>query len=122
MHMYAPPRLGGAWHDVFQTSPGRTDPRTGLLVQRTSFKPVAPWERAEREIRDAEKKLEELKSRSSAYPRMRRDYAETMSGQLGRHETSSIFSNAIPWVFLGVAALVALEATGVTRLSAQKVG
>lgn len=121
MSLYAPPRLGNAWYDVFKTTPGRIDPRTGLLVQTSSFKAVAPWEGApQREERGRDRGF---RDDDRAYPRLRRDYAETMRGQLsGPGDSAGIFSSAIPLVFLGVAALVVLEATGVTNLSKQKVG
>lgn len=138
---YRPPTLGIDISEVFQTSPGRIDPRTGRLVKLHSFEAIAPWELEER-MRSRGRRYSEEEER----PRRRRDYEEEerfrelerpreserprggfgdifrSSRMSGLGDSGEFFGNVIPWVFLGIAGIIALEASGVTHLSPKKVG
>lgn len=130
-------------YDVFKTSPGRINPRTGKLVAYQEYEAIAPWEfedrmrsrgrgrdfddrpRSRRDDEDRPRsRRDDDEERFRDYPRPRRDYGEmfrsSMSGKTGMGNVGEFFGNAIPWVFLGVAALVALEASGVTNFSSVK--
>jgi hypothetical protein len=130
-------------YDVFKTSPGRINPRTGKLVQYQEYEAIAPWELEERmrsrgrgrdfDDRPRSRRDDDDRPRSRRdddddrlrdYPRPRRDYGEmfrsSMAGNAGMGNVGEFFGNAIPWVFLGVAAIVALEASGVTNFSSAK--
>lgn len=140
MIRFKPPTLGLDIEDVFKTSPGRINPRTGKLVQYKEYEAVAPWELEEkmrsrsrgRDFEDRPRSRRDFDDRprrrdddEGEYPRPRRDYGEMfrsgMSGKSSMGHVGEFFGNAVPWVFLGVAAIVALEASGITNFS-KKVG
>jgi hypothetical protein len=159
MIRFKPPTMGLDIYDVFKTSPGRINPRTGKLVERVEYEALAPWEREERargrgdfefadrprsrrddddrgrdypgprRDDDRPRSRRDNDDRGRDYPRPRRDYGELfrsgMSG-LGQNgylrQTGEYFGNAVPWLFLGVAAIVALEAAGITNITSTKVG
>lgn len=136
MIRFKPPTLGIDIYDVFKTSPGRINPRTGKLVQYKEFAPVAPWEIEERgrrgrrdfeeeeRFRDFPRRRREFEEeRLRDYPQPRRDYGEMFrSSMAGLGAAGEFFANPIPWVFLGIAAIVALEASGITNFSPRKIG
>lgn len=138
MMKFKPPGMGVDLYEVFKTSPGRVDPRTGELVAYKSFKPVAPWESEER-MRSRGRRDDDDRPRrfrdDDDRPRRRRDDDDDdflrsrrdvgglfrSSSMSGLGDAGGFFGNAIPWVFLGIATIVALEASGVLNLS-KKVG
>jgi hypothetical protein len=144
MIRFKPPTMGIDISDVFKTSPGRINPRTGKLVQYKEYEPIAPWEleergrgrgrsedraRFRRDFEDrprSRRDFDEGDDISREYPRPRRDYGEFfrsgMSGKSMMGQAGEYFGNAIPWIFLGVATIVALEASGITKFSSPKVG
>jgi hypothetical protein len=85
--------------------------------------------RSRRDDDDRGRSRRDEDDRYSDYPRPRRDYGEFfrsgMSG-LGQNgylrQTGEYFGNLVPWLFLGVAAIVALEASGITNITSRKVG
>jgi hypothetical protein len=123
MIRFEPPTMGqSSIYDVFKTSPGRINPRTGKLVAYKEYEAIAPWELEEKmRSRGGRGRRDEEEDRFREYPRPRRDYGEMFrSSMAGLSGPGEYFGNAVPWIFLGVAAIVALEAAGITHLSPGK--
>lgn len=105
---------------VFQTTPGRIDPRTGRLVRLTSTpvprdgedEAAKPGPRREREDDYSERPWGR---RKGMYPQSRPGYAEMMAGSLGKSGDGSLLGTFLPWVFVAGVALIAIEASGIAR-------
>ena len=108
---------------VFQTSPGRIDPRTGRLVQLTSTPVTRDWERETARPGLRREREEDFRGRPwgrrDMYPQSRPGYAEMMAGSLGKSGDSSVLGTLLPWLFVAGVAIIAIEASGLIRPTKQ---
>jgi hypothetical protein len=136
MIKYSSKHLGQSFFDkIFPTSPGRVDPRTGMLVATGSI-PVPELrtmavDRSRGEDRGYGRGEDrgygrgedrgrggEFRGESSGYPWGRNDFSEARRpGMSGSGDSTGILQNPLTWILVGAGILITLEATGVTHLS-----
>lgn len=142
---YSSRRLGQSLFDkIFPTSPGRVDPRTGMIMH-TGYVPLPELrtmvvdrsrggERGRGDDRGYGRGRGDDRDRSydrgddrgydrsdeNRYPRMRNDFGGADRPILsGPGSSPGILENPLTWILVGAGIFIALEATGVTKLSAQ---
>ena len=125
-------RLGESMFDkLFPTTPGRVDPRTGMLVATSQISiPELQRMAKDRESRgrgyegpsrgyeDRGRGEEGSFFREGSAPRGRGEYEGLRrQGMSGFGEQTSILQNPALWLILGTGILISLEVSGITHFS-----